>query len=67
MLKKMAELCGEMAFDELGLRTSAGTGNLEDALGKTGQRVAADEAAVASVMMMAFSVSGPRGWTYLEM
>jgi hypothetical protein len=30
MWKKAAELCGEKAFNDLGLGTSAGTGNLED-------------------------------------
>ena len=44
----MAELCGEKEFDDLGLGTSAGTGNFEDSLAESGQRVAADRASVAS-------------------
>ena len=64
MRKKAAELCGETTFDDLGLGTSAGTGNLEEVLVESGQRVAADGAAVASVM--ALSLSRRRGWTYLE-
>ncbi len=47
MWKKAAELCGEKAFDDLGLGTSAGTGNLEDYLVESGQRVAAEGAALA--------------------
>ncbi len=31
---RAAELCGETAFEELGLGASAGNGNLEDALVK---------------------------------
>jgi hypothetical protein len=69
MLKKAVELCGERTFDDLGLRlgTSAGTGNLEDSevLVESDQRLAADRAAVASVMVL--SLSRRRGWTYLEM
>jgi hypothetical protein len=49
MRKKVAELCGETTFDDLGLGTSAGTGNLEEVLVEPGQRVAADGAAVAPV------------------
>ncbi len=40
MWKKAAELCGKKAFDDLRLGTSAGTGNLEDYLVESGQRVA---------------------------
>jgi hypothetical protein len=49
MWKKEAELCGEKAFNDLELGTSAGTGNLEDYLVEleSGQRVAADRAALA--------------------
>jgi hypothetical protein len=52
MWKKAAELCGEKAFDDLGLGTSAGTGNLEDYLVESCQRVAADGAALASVLAL---------------
>ncbi len=52
MWKKTAELCGENAFDDLWLVTSAGTGNLEDYLVESGQRVAADGAALASVLAL---------------
>ncbi len=65
MLKKEAELCRETTFDDLGLGTSAGTGILENALVESGQRVAADGAAVALVMVL--SLSRRRGCTYLEM
>jgi hypothetical protein len=41
MWKKAAELCAEKAFDDLGLGTSAGTGNLENSLVESDQRVAA--------------------------
>ncbi len=46
------QLCGEKVIDGLGLGTSAGTGNLEDSLAQSGQRVAADGAALASVLAL---------------
>jgi hypothetical protein len=55
MWKKAAELCGEKAFDDLGLGTSAGTGNLEDYLVESCQRVAVDGAALESVPVLALS------------
>ena len=57
MWKKAAELCGEKAFDDLWLGTSAGTGNLDDSLVESGQRVAADGADLASVLVL----SSPQG------
>ncbi len=42
----------QKVFDDLGLGTSAGTGNLEDSLVESGQRVAADGAALASVLAL---------------
>ena len=65
MRKKAADLCGETTFDDLCLGTSAGRGNLEEVLVESGQGVAADGAAVASVM--ALSLLRHRGWTNLEM
>jgi hypothetical protein len=64
MRNKAIELCGETTFDDLGLRT-AGTGNLEEVLVGSGQRVAAVGAAVA--LVMALSLLRRRGWTYLAM
>jgi hypothetical protein len=55
MQKKVAELCVETTFDDHGLGTSAGTGNLEEVLVESGHRVAADGAAVASVMVVSLS------------
>jgi hypothetical protein len=52
MWKKAADFCGEKAFDDLGLGASAGTGNLEDSLVESGQRVAADGAALASLLVL---------------
>ncbi len=60
MWKKAAELCGEKAFDDLGLGTSACTGNLEDYLVESGQRVAADGAALASVLALSSPQRGDR-------
>ncbi len=60
MWKKAAELCGEKAFDDLGLGMSAGTGNLEDYLVESGQRVAADGAALASVLVLSSPQRGDR-------
>ncbi len=55
MWKKAAEV-----FDDLGLGMSASTGNLEDYLIESGQRVAADWAALASVLVLSSSQRGDR-------
>ncbi len=60
MWKKAAERCGEKVFDNLGLGTSAGTGNLEDYLVESGQRVATDGAALASVLALSSPQRGDR-------
>ncbi len=62
MWKKAAELFGERAFDDLGLGTSAlaCTGNLEEYLVESGQRVAADGAALASVLALSSPQRGDR-------
>jgi hypothetical protein len=60
MWKKAAELCDEKAFDDLGLGTSAYTGNLEDYLVESGQRVAADGAVLASVLALSSPQRGDR-------
>ncbi len=52
MWKEAAELCGEKAFGDLGLGTSACTGNHEDYLVESEQRVAADGAGLASVLAL---------------
>jgi hypothetical protein len=57
--KKAAELCCEKAFDDLGLGMSAGTENLEVYLAESCQRVAADGAALASVL----ALSSPQTYT----
>ncbi len=57
---KKADLCGEKAFDDLGLGTSAGTENLEDSLVEsvqTRQSMAADGAALASVLALSLSAA----------
>ncbi len=62
MWKKAAELCGDKAFDDLGLGTSAlaCTGNLEDYLIESGQRVAADWPALALVLPLSPPQRGDR-------
>jgi hypothetical protein len=60
MWKKAAELCGEKVFNDLGLGASAGRGNLEDYLVESGQRVAADGAALALVLVLSSPQRGDR-------
>ena len=66
MRKKAAELssCGETTLEDLAVGWGRPQAQ-EDVLVESGQRVAADGAAVASEM--ALSLSMRRRWTYLEM